>query len=240
MQVLETDCISSPSLSDTLSALKTIIDPLEALKVDTSQLASWSPEERDARTYQIQNLLVSALISALGFMVQLIQQNSSLQQQLVTLISQPPLDKTALVAEVVDQMEQKFEERQLRVEKKNNLVLVGFPEDRRSPNEDWDDRKIVEEVFHRAGADPSVITRVFRLGKIGPSRNDPMRKRQRPIKVLTSSYEQKMVALTGQKGAIQAVAGMMNGQGSRAFLRHDLTPTQLEHDRSLRDQLSSL
>ncbi len=126
----------------------------------------------------------------------------------------------------------------MRLEKCPNLVLVGFPEkpveDGQAGNPAQSDDHIVADIFTKAGADKSVIKRVFRLGKV-----DLQGTYARPIKILTSSYDQKMIVLTGQKKAIDGVPFIGN-RGKRVFLHHDWTPRQLEQDKNLREELKKV
>ncbi len=58
----------------------------------------------------------------------------------------------------------------------------------------------------------------------------------RPLRIFTSSHEQKMLVLSKQHDAflkVDAIAAL----GTKPFLRHDLTPRQLDHDRNLREEL---
>ncbi len=113
--------------------------------------------------------------------------------------------------------------------------MVSLPErpssDGQAGNPRQGDEYIVGDIFAEAGADKSVITKVFRLG-----RQDPKWEYSRPIKILTTSYEQKMIVLRGQKRVIEKVPEIMS-HGKRVFLRHDWTPQQLEQDKLLRQKL---
>ncbi len=96
-----------------------------------------------------------------------------------------------------------------------------------------DDKTIVEDIFEEAGADKSIITRVFHLGK-----EDRKGEYSHPIKILTTSYEQKLLVLTCQKNVIGKVS-QITDRGKQVFLRHDWTPRQLEQDKLLRVKLDT-
>ncbi len=120
-------------------------------------------------------------------------------------------------------------DREERAEKKNNLVLVGLAEPKQ---DDKDDLEVVKMAFKAAGADPEVVTEVFRLG---PQREEG--EKPRPVKVFTSSYDSKMILLRGQRKAFAAVPEFTS-RAEKPYLRHDLSKLQRDQDFELRKQLT--
>ncbi len=86
-------------------------------------------------------------------------------------------------------------------------------------------------MFTAAGADPTVVTDVARLGEARGAGSKP-----RPIKIFTSSLDEKLKLLKNQKAAFGQVDDFKI-RGDRPFLRHDQTRLQREADFQLRNQL---
>ncbi len=195
---------------------------------------------------QTVHLFTQAVGGLLAQFTAMMSENHQLYAQMDQLTSQvqkqPVLNKEALVAEIVSEvvttMENHAEEHQLRLEKRPNLVMVGFPEkliqDGQAGNPAQSDDLIVADIFAKAGADKSVIKWVFCLGKV-----DREGTYAHPIKILTLSYEQKMMVLMGQRKAIDGVS-LIVARGKRVFLRHDWTPRQLKEDKKLHDELKQV
>ncbi len=175
-----------------------------------------------------QDLLVRMLqnqeaqMKTIADQVQLQQQSMGLlQNQLAS------INRYSLASAFIELQEDK-EERAL---KKDNAVLFGLAEHKEG---DKSDMEVIQAAFIAADADPAVITDVFRLGQQREAGAKP-----RPIKILTSSFDDKMKLLKSQKKIFAAVPDFkLRGDGP--FFRHDQSKMQRESDFQLRNELRQM
>ena len=119
------------------------------------------------------------------------------------------------------------EEKSLRKDKKNNLVLLGLDEVASSGKSD---DQVVREIFMECGADPDVITEVKRMGEERESQKFP-----RLVKIFTNSYEDKIEVLKYHKDVLSKMVEFQ-GKSFSTYIRHDLTRMQLDDQRKLREE----
>ncbi len=120
------------------------------------------------------------------------------------------------------------EDKEERAAKKDNAVLFGLAEPKQGEATDLD---VVKHAFSAAGADPSVVTDVARLGEIRGAGAKP-----RPIKIYTNSFDDKSKVLKAQKTIFSTVPDFAT-RSDRPFFRNDLSKIQRENDYQLRNQL---
>ncbi len=163
--------------------------------------------------------------------LQTLSQQVVLQQQQIGLLQQQQqhlssFNRYNLASAFLDIQEDKLE----REAKKDNLVCYGLQEPVITEGAKTD-MDIIMDSFTAAGADPLVITKVDRLGDPRPADKFP-----RPLKIFTSSYEDKLKVLTGQKKIFSIVPQFKESKLSHWF-RPDLTRMQREQDYLLREEL---
>ncbi len=189
--------------------------------VSPDSFATLSDKQQLQQLYQIQFQQTQILGQLMVAVQELVHSIASLR-------APGPPDHSAIVKDVVDELE----DRSLRREKRNNLVMINFPEvASEAESQPKSDINVVKDIFEAAGFEEPAIVKVERLGAPNP-------KNLRPLKIFTASFDQKMTVLTKQRDALLKVPAIA-ARGRKVFLRHDLTPKQLELDRNLRDELRS-
>ena len=194
------------------------------------ELLSKSMQKQDqlidllSQQLQSQNTVVEMLTDLTKNLITKIDQFCSAQNS-----TQPPVHQNALSSALAMNMHltrqvKVDEEAKLRAEKKNNVVVVGWPEKSPALSVSVADRSNVEKNAELAeirkmvsdlGANPSDITAVFRMGRV-----DDRDGRARPVKVLCSTSETAW-ALRGRD-----FSQMFRNYNKKAFVRPDQTDAQ--------------
>lgn len=129
--------------------------------------------------------------------------------------------------DIQDAVEEALEKEKKRL----NAVVVGLPETDKNLVRSDDDRNAVMEIARKLNISENAVIDIFRDGKFTESA-DPSRPYSRIIKVKFTNKDDKLSFLRGFKSQLD--------QGSRAYVRHDLTFKQRTADKALRDRLRQL
>ncbi len=126
----------------------------------------------------------------------------------------------SMLPKLMDFMHASINEAMEADSKKNNLVLIGL-------DEKVDSKAYLTDVCNKLNIDSGDILESFRDGRPPPGA------RPRILKIRFGGHASRRVFLTGYQGVRDRVPG-----GGRSWVRPDLTFTQRQKDKELRDELS--
>lgn len=147
--------------------------------------------------------------------------------QFKAMLAQISKDTIEIATKTAMEVVQEFWEKK---EKKNNLVVVGFPDKKDSEKEqNAHDRKVVSDICENLGVDPKSVVSTFREGRV-PGK--------RIMKVCFGDRQvsERRTFLAKASDLIRALPECKS-QHFRAFVRPDLTAKQREADYQLRGEL---
>ena len=131
--------------------------------------------------------------------------------------------KVQIESNIVDELEN-------RQARRNNAIFFGIGESERAPEDGTSadhDKTVISQVLSAAGVSNDIrIKRCFRIGV--------KRSRDRPIKVVFNNFDDKMTVLRNARN-LRHLSD--ENKLKRVYIKADLTPRQLEHEKRLREEL---